>query len=327
MNYRRLALGLVGTLVLVTACVAQSIPAPRVVDLAAPDGTKLKATYFAAAGPGPGVLLLHQCNQDRKGWDALAVRMAAAGFHVLTVDYRGYGESGGTPVRGLQGAEFVQLVTEKWPGDIDLAADYLASQPGVNRGILGAGGASCGVNQAIQLARRHPEVKSLVLLSGDTNLDGRAFLKKARQIPILFSAADDDSGAVEMIEWLYGLSENPGSKFVHYTTGGHGVNLFAVHPELPGMIVDWYVQTLIKTPGNAPAQESNASAKRVSSILELIDSPGGAQKASEKLGEIRKKDPKAILFSEEVVNAKRRFPAVRWDLTMKAAFCRLSCAF
>jgi hypothetical protein len=35
-------------------------PAPRIVDLKAADGTPLKATYFAAAKSGPGVLLLHQ---------------------------------------------------------------------------------------------------------------------------------------------------------------------------------------------------------------------------------------------------------------------------
>jgi len=39
----------------------------RVVDLTAPDGTKLKATYFGAAKPGPGVLLLHQCNRRLTG--------------------------------------------------------------------------------------------------------------------------------------------------------------------------------------------------------------------------------------------------------------------
>ena len=302
MGNRRLALGLVGMLVLAMGCRAQSASAPRRVDLTASDGTKLKATYFAAAGPGPGVLLLHQCNQDRKGWDGLAGKLAGAGIHVLTMDYRGFGESGGTPVRGLQGAEFIRVVAEKWPGDIDAAEAYLRSQPGVTPGILGAGGASCGVNQAIQLAWRRPEVKSLVLLSGDTDANGRTFLRKEEQIPILFSAADDDPGAVEMITWLYGLSPNPGNKFLHYTTGGHGVNLFAAHPELAGIIVDWFVETLITTPGKAPAGERNAAAKKLSRILELIDSPGGAQKAGKELAEARKKDRKASLFSEEVVN-------------------------
>jgi len=35
----------------------------RVVDIRASDGSVLKATYFAAANTGPGVLLLHQCNR------------------------------------------------------------------------------------------------------------------------------------------------------------------------------------------------------------------------------------------------------------------------
>jgi hypothetical protein len=51
---------------------SQEPPAVRVVDLKAADGTILKASYFAAAKPGPGVLLLHQINRTRKAWDELA---------------------------------------------------------------------------------------------------------------------------------------------------------------------------------------------------------------------------------------------------------------
>ena len=60
--------------------VAAMLPATwqkRVVDLNASDGTKLKATYFPSAKPGPGVLLLHQCDQDRKIWDPLPQQLAA----------------------------------------------------------------------------------------------------------------------------------------------------------------------------------------------------------------------------------------------------------
>lgn len=303
MRKRQLALGLLGTLIGALACAAQDVPAPRVVDLSASDGTKLKATYFAAAKAGPGVLLMHQCNQQRKNWDELAGRLAAAGIHVMTVDYRGYGESGGAPFADLPAPERARMVGEKWPGDMDVAFSYLEAQPGVTHGVAGAGGASCGVNQAIQLARRHSEVKSLVLLSGNTDLGGRTFLRQSAGVPILLSASDDDGGAVELMEWLYSLSPNSGSKFVHYQTGGHGVDMFAPHKELPGMIVDWYVQTLVKTPGSAPVVKAGGSAEaRQSNILNLLDQPGGAAKAQEQLAEARKKDPKANLFSEVVVN-------------------------
>jgi dienelactone hydrolase len=283
------------------SCVAQEVPAPHVVDLKAADGTTLKATFFAAAKPGPGVLLLHQCNQQRKNWDELAGRLVATGISVLTLDYRGYGESGGTSYKDLPQEEFARIVAEKWPGDVDTAFNYLVSQPGVTHGIVGAGGASCGVNQSIQLARRHPEVKSLVLLSGNTDRDGRAFLRKSEKLPIMLSAADDDGAAVEVMQWLYELSGNAGSKFVHYTSGGHGTEMFAAHKELTGTIVDWYVQTLVKTPGSAPAANV-LSKKGAPAILEVIDLPGGASAIVQKLAEARERDPKASLFSEAIVN-------------------------
>ena len=44
---------------------------------------------------GPAMLLLHQCNMDRHAWDGLAKDLADAGVHVLTLDFRGFGESGG----------------------------------------------------------------------------------------------------------------------------------------------------------------------------------------------------------------------------------------
>jgi len=296
------ALAALGTLWLALAAAAQETPAPRDVNLTASDGTKLKATYFAARKEGPGVLLMHQCNQQRKKWDELAAKLAAAGIHVITVDYRGYGESGGTRFLDIPGPERVQTVREKWPGDMDTAYAYLMSQKGVTHGIAGAGGASCGVNQAIQLARRHPEVRSLVLLSGNTDLDGRNFLRKSTQLPILLSAADDDQGAVELMEWLYALSPNPGSKFVHYQSGGHGVDLFAPHRELPDMIVEWYVQTLLNTPGEAPTVKTRTTTREEVKTLNLLDEPGGATKVMEQLTEVRKKDPHANLFDEGLAN-------------------------
>lgn len=155
------------------------------------------------------------------------------------------------------------MEAEKWPSDIETAFQYLVSQPGVTRDVIGVGGASCGVNNSIQTARRHPaEVKSLVLLSGGTDLAGRQFLRQESRLPELFAVADDDEfrATVEIMPWLFGVSSNPGKKLVHYTSGGHGADMFAVHAELSSLIVDWYVTTLMKTPGKAPADKSSKSA-------------------------------------------------------------------
>lgn len=301
----RLVLLLLVVFPLILPAAARQAPSARVIDLKAPDGTVLKATYFAAAKAGPGVLLLHQCNRQRKVWDDLvAGQLAAAGINVLTFDLRGFGESGGTPFDKLTPQENAQVQAEKWPGDIDTAFQYLVSQPGVTRDVIGVGGASCGVNNSIQTALRHPGVvKSLVLLSGGTGLAGRRFLRQEPP-PALFAMADDDEfrDTVEVMPWLFSVASNPGKKFVRYAKGGHGADMFAVHPELRGVIVDWYVTTLITTPGRAPADKSAGPASPSAQILDQIDMPGGAEKAARKLAEARRNDPKAVSFPETIVN-------------------------
>lgn len=286
------------------SCAAQQAPGAKVIDLTAPDGANLKATYFAAAKPGPGVLLLHQCNRQRKVWDQLAQQLAAAGINVLTMDLRGFGESSGIPIAKATPQE-AQEQARKWPGDIDVAFQYLQAQQGVKRDDIGVGGASCGFNNSVQTALRHPkEVRSLVLLSGTTDLAGRKFLRDTSQLPILAALADDDEfpASIESTQWIFSLSTNPGNKILHYAKGGHGADIFAIHPELRSAIVDWYVTTLIKTPGDAPAAKERWQAPPAVQMLTLIDQPGGANHAAQKLAEARKHDPKAVLFSEVSVN-------------------------
>ena len=304
MSYPRLLLLSIGTFLLALGAVAQQVPAPRGIDLKAADGTLLKASYFAAK-PGPGVLLLHQCNRQRKVWDDLAAQLASAGINVLTFDLRGFGESGGDRYDKLTPQQQGQVQQEKWPGDIDVVFQYLVSQPGVTRDVIGVGGASCGVNNSIQTARRHPaEVKSLVLLSGGTDLAGRRFLHDASQLPALFALADDDEflPTLSYVPWLFAVDSNPGKKLVHHAKGGHGADMFAVHPELRGVIVDWYVTTLIQTPGHAPADKSSSPASQSAQVLNEIDTPGGAEKVARKLADARRSDPKASIFPEAIVN-------------------------
>jgi pimeloyl-ACP methyl ester carboxylesterase len=284
-----------------------------VVDLKAPDGTILKASYFAAAKPGPGVLLLHQGNRTRHSWDDLAGMLAAAGINTLTLDMRGYGESGGKHQNWPREDTPVKKV---WADDIDEAWKYLTSQPGVNGDVIGLGGAGLlGVDSSVLTARRHSTaVKSLVLLSGETLLAGQQFLRQASQLPGLFVVADEDEDppTEEVMEWIYGVSSSPGKRLVHYAgkkapwkgfedtgttaAGSHGTDLFKTHPELPGIIADWFVTTLIKTPGHAPA-EPLASA----SIVNQIELPGGVAQVTEQLADARRRDPEMQLFPEAVV--------------------------
>src|SRR5215471_3366479 len=288
----------IALLLSVVTSTARTKSTERFVDLKTSDGTILKGTFFAAAKPGPGVLLFHQSNRTRKSWEDVARQVAAAGINVLTVD-----------------VDPNKTRKQRWPGELDAAFEFLRSQPGVNRDVVGIGGAGViGVEDAVETARLHPaEVKSLVLLSGETeSLD---FLRQASQLPELFVADDNDEypPIVEAMELLYVTASSPSRKFVHYSAaheapwlwyepvdigkvqakGGHGTDMFKVHSELPGIIVDWFVTTLIKTPGHAPA-DTLASA----STINQIQMPGGVAQATQQLIEARRNDPAAALFPE-----------------------------
>ena len=191
------------------------------------------------------------------------------------------------------------------------------SQPGVESQIIGLGGAGWfGVLHSVEAARRHPkEIKSLALMSGETLRDGLQFLHQASQLPELFvfSDADEYPPTQDAMKLLYVTASSPSKKLVHYSAtedapwlwyetsdpkkvpahGGHGTDMFQVHSELPGIIVHWFVTTLIKTPGHAPTDTLAAA-----SLLNQLQTPGGAVQVKQQLIEARKRDPQAQLWPE-----------------------------
>jgi pimeloyl-ACP methyl ester carboxylesterase len=308
MNKTRMCL--LSTLMLSFVALAQNTPAPRTVDLKASDDTVLKGSYFASVKPGPGVLLLHQSNRDRKSWDGEAAQLAAAGFNTLTFDMRGFGENVGTR------SDFKRM-----PEDVDTALDFLMSQPGVDPQVIGVGGAGwLGVTYSVEAARRHPKnIKSLVLMSGETGRDGLQFLHETPQLPELFVFSDEDEypPTQDAMKLLYVIASSPGKKLVHYSAaedapwlwyetsdaskvpahGAHGTDMLKVHPEVPGIIVHWFMTTLLKTPGHAPADALAAA-----SLLNQLQTPGGAVQVKQQLVEVRRKDPQAQLWPEAAVD-------------------------
>jgi pimeloyl-ACP methyl ester carboxylesterase len=235
-------------------------------------------------------------------WDVLGERLAASGINVLTFDYRGFGESGGAPHDRLTPVEENKVQTEVWPGDIEIAFQYLLVQPGVARDRIGAGGASCGVDNAIKLARRHQEVKSLVLLAGPTDREGRLFLS-SKNVPIFTSAADDDVFGPQalVMQWFFSLSPNSASRFEHYATGGHGAEMFAVQKELPGTIANWFLATLENRPERLPKTNGQAMEPQELDRLALIDQLGGGG-AVRFAKSMQANGPGKTLFPEFIVN-------------------------
>jgi len=203
--------------------------APAVVDgvvITSRDGVQLKGTYFSPGQPGPGIVLFHQCDGNgRRSWGAWPRDLAAAGFHVLTFDNRGVGDS----QRGRESAATLS-------GDADAVYSWLASQPGVDKTRMAAGGSSCGVGTAANLLATHA-LRALVLISGGV---GSAALAQIPKAPVaVFAAASAGDPLASNLPSAVQASRNPSSTMKSYGGGTHGVALFRKDGELGPAIVKW----------------------------------------------------------------------------------------
>jgi len=227
---KRLCLTTIVLLVFASTLLAEK----KDVTIAAGDGFALKGSLYSPGKIGPGILLLHQCNADRQIYDTLGNMLSAAGYNALTVDFRGFG--------GSKSAQYPDLASarDKMPGDVDAAFNFLTSQNSVNKTVLGVIGGSCGVNQPIQAARRHPEFKTLVLLSGGSDADGETFIKSSAKMPIFGAASEEDSGAAASIKKIVGLSPTKDSQLTMLEGAGHAASMLEKEPDLQADIVIWF---------------------------------------------------------------------------------------
>ena len=214
----------------------------RDVSFNAPDGFALKGTFYSAEKAGPGLLLLHQCNADRQIYDHLGTMLSTAGYNAFSFDFRGFG--------GSKAGEYTDFAKQrdkimgKMPDDVEAALNFLTSQSGVNKTALGVIGGSCGVNQAVQAGRRHPEVRALVLLSGAADAEGEAYVKNSPKLAILGAASEEDTEAAAAIKKLMGLSTNTDSQLEMFKDAGHAASMFLKQPELEADIVIFFRSNL-----------------------------------------------------------------------------------
>ena len=217
----------------------------RDVDIQAKDGTLLKATIYPAESSGHGILLLYNCQSDnhRGRFTGLAGKLAAAGFHAMTLDYRGYGDSG-DDARGFE-AQLPHRMT-KWREDMIAAYNWLAEQEGVLSETIGLVGAGCGTNQGLHLSRDLGMVGSFVFLEGRGDEEGKAHISAATHIPVLTVVGDPLHLSGEVSQELWHRSNNPDKEMIVYNRGGHGVDALERHPELGSRIADWFKNTLVR---------------------------------------------------------------------------------
>ncbi|MGE3660697.1 MAG: alpha/beta hydrolase [Pseudonocardia sp.] len=131
-----------------------ALTAGSAVDIRTEDGLDLIAWYAPATAPATGatVLVLPGNAGSREARVPLARALTAQGFHVLLLDYRGYGGNPGSPTE------------EGLAADARAAHRHVVGERGVDPGRLVLLGESMGAGAAVRLAMERP-VGGVVLRS------------------------------------------------------------------------------------------------------------------------------------------------------------------
>jgi pimeloyl-ACP methyl ester carboxylesterase len=138
--FMRYLVAIFALLCLILPITAQE-PEAALAEITASDGQVLKGDWYAPANApedgAPAILLLHMYGSNRIAYAPLIVLLHDAGYAILNVDLRGFGQS-----RGKQDWAAAQT-------DVQLWLDWLREQDGVRDDQLATIGASVGANLAL----------------------------------------------------------------------------------------------------------------------------------------------------------------------------------
>jgi dienelactone hydrolase len=213
----------------------QTAPVRREVSFQSEDGWTLYGSLRVPLNDegrlAPGVILLHSYLTDRYVFDRLEQMLSAAGIAALNFDFRGRGKS-------IAGGTYFTLPQEERERaylDARAAADYLASQDGVDSDRLAIIASSIGVKYGLKAAISDERVVAFVMLGG---MPDQADVENAR-FPILFVSSQGLPQIAEAFREFYRTTRNRGSHLLEYEGAAVGYQVFDIDETLQPLIVRW----------------------------------------------------------------------------------------
>lgn len=201
------------------------------------DGVCLAGDLWSGAPGAPGVLLLHMNpeSNDRNNWPlSFAADLQNRGLHVLRLDRRGAGDSGGEAVDAFEGDK----------GRLDVAAgvDALLDE---DAGLIGIIAASNGTTSTLDYAvwdEASSALTAATLMTGGSYTENQTDMASyaARSLPTQLVYATDEA------QWS--VAQEPldpgGWVWVEAAETGHGTNLFDESETVGTTVADWMEDAL-----------------------------------------------------------------------------------
>ena len=186
------------------------------------DGLKIAGTIFSSGSRRkPGIIFLHSSSvKGRKLPFCLLLcdRLAKQGFHVLSIDMRGFGES--------EDPLLIDAV-ESWQskGDIRNALDFLIQNADVDTSQIFIVGHSAGANQAIIAGIEDKRIKKIVAIGPSRRVKERALSEQTDERDYFLQRFTKDRQLDKTLSWsTYSqLAENGiiDNHVCYFQTDGH----------------------------------------------------------------------------------------------------------
>lgn len=201
-------------------------------------GITLSARYYASPGKveNRAVVLLHMLGSNQNAWNTAAANLQEQNYEVLTLDFRGHGDSTGN------WHKFKESDFAKFKGDVQEALKYLYD---INERMeIVIIGASIGANVGLQVAAEDSRVIGVVALSPSFDYKGITTAESNAKLtmPVLYIVADEDQPAATATKELAASGNSAQHTLVNYSGADHGTNLLTTQPDVFTKIADWLTQ-------------------------------------------------------------------------------------
>ena len=232
-------------------CAAE--PVVRDMSLTTPDGFVLRGTLTIPPRPGlrPLVILAHQFQANRSGWQPLAERLNGKGFATLALDLRGHGLSTWKAGQALAaGPDYLASAKEvgfdRIPADLVQVAAWARRQPRIDPRRMALAGSSLGGFASLLAASSiHPMAVLALSPAGNGAFVGPAGnplageVAKAHSALLVMAAVEDleASGNATLLKTI------PGVCAMVVPGAAHG---FALLPGEADLMAGWMAEYLIR---------------------------------------------------------------------------------
>lgn len=214
----------------------------------------LEADYYLGTEKNGGVIVLHDCKNDRRRYKNVADNLAKQGLSTLLIDFRGYGNS----VEEGYSREQIQkdspdivsyqssmaLLTTYWQGDLLAAYQFLESKLTENKDIaIVASG--CSGAYAVALAEKIL-LKSMVLITPKMTYSDKEKYKNLIDIPSYFVTSSRDQESYQIAQELFSWNGDQRSKIQTFKGDRYSHQLVNQKKYLLEDIAHWIKSTMSK---------------------------------------------------------------------------------